>query len=166
LFQPVIDLDAELQKGDLVWLESPLNPTGEVYDVLAYTERAHKVGATVLVDATFAPPPLTWPIELGKFYPPIPHSETIHYALAPWLTFFIFMRLSGADIVQHSATKYFAGHSDALGGVLVVKSEKEADQLRSDRNVLGSVLGSLEAWLLLRSLRQVVYIWFWGNRQF
>lgn len=69
------------------------------------------------------------------------------------------MRLSGADIVQHSATKYFAGHSDALGGVLVVKSEKEADQLRSDRNVLGSVLGSLEAWLLLRSLRQVVYVY-------
>ncbi|KAI8580235.1 hypothetical protein K450DRAFT_238774 [Umbelopsis ramanniana AG] len=119
----IIDLDAELQKGDLVWLESPLNPTGEVYDILAYTERAHKVGATVLVDSTFAPPPLTWAIELG------------------------------ADIVQHSATKYFAGHSDALGGVLVVKSEKEADLLRSDRNVLGSVLGSLEAWLLLRSLR-------------
>ncbi|KAG2182716.1 hypothetical protein INT44_005696 [Umbelopsis vinacea] len=123
----IIDLDAELQKGDLVWLESPLNPTGEVYDVLAYTERAHKVGAIVMVDSTFAPPPLTWALDLG------------------------------ADIVQHSATKYFAGHSDALGGVLVVKSEKEANQLRSDRNVLGSVLGSLEAWLLLRSLRQVVY---------
>lgn len=72
---------------------------------------------------------------------------------------YFFMRLSGADIVQHSATKYFAGHSDALGGVLVVKSEKEADQLRSDRNVLGSVLGSLEAWLLLRSLRQVAYVY-------
>jgi Cys/Met metabolism PLP-dependent enzyme len=66
ILQPIIDLDAELQKGDLVWLESPLNPTGEVYDVLAYTERAHKVGATVLVDSTFAPPPLTWAIELGK----------------------------------------------------------------------------------------------------
>ena len=154
LFQPIIDLDAELQKGDLVWLESPLNPTGEVYDILAYTERAHKVGATVLVDATFAPPPLTWPIELGKSPP------QSHHILRPFIALCSsFMRPSGADIVQHSATKYFAGHSDALGGVLVVKSEKEADQLRSDRNVLGSVLGSLEAWLLLRSLRQVVYMY-------
>ncbi|KAH8552179.1 cystathionine gamma-synthase [Umbelopsis sp. PMI_123] len=120
---PVIDIDDELKKGDLLWLESPLNPTGEVYDVVAYSERAHKVGAILLVDSTFAPPPLSWPIELG------------------------------ADIVMHSTTKYFAGHSDALGGLLVVKSEKEAESLLRDRNVIGSVLGSLEAWLILRSLR-------------
>jgi cystathionine gamma-synthase len=56
---------------------------------------------------------------------------------------------------MHSTTKYFAGHSDALGGLLVVKSEKEAESLLRDRNVIGSVLGSLEAWLILRSLRQV-----------
>ncbi|KAM3583656.1 hypothetical protein VKS41_003629 [Umbelopsis sp. WA50703] len=111
----IIDIDDELQEGDLLWLESPLNPTGEVLDVVAYSERAHKVGATVLLDSTFAPPPLAWPIEL--------------------------------------ATKYFAGHSDSLGGVLIVKSENDALVLRDDRTNLGSVLGSLETWLLLRSLR-------------
>jgi cystathionine beta-lyase/cystathionine gamma-synthase len=61
--------------------------------------------------------------------------------------------LPGADIVLHSTTKYFSGHSDGLGGLLVVKSEKEARTLGDDRLLLGSVLGSLEAWLLLRSLR-------------
>ncbi|KAJ3393720.1 hypothetical protein HDU84_001127 [Entophlyctis sp. JEL0112] len=120
---PVIDLDDSFAEGDVVWLETPLNPTGEIADVSAYADRAHAVGAKLVVDSTFAPPPLSWPIELG------------------------------ADIVMHSATKYFAGHSDALGGVLIVKSQEEAAQLLEDRTCLGSVLGSLEAWLILRSIR-------------
>lgn len=44
-----------------------MNPTGEVHDIVSYSERAHKVGATVLVDSTFAPPPLSWPIEYGIY---------------------------------------------------------------------------------------------------
>lgn len=62
----MVDIDDELQKGDLLWLETPLNPTGEAHDIVGYAERAHKVGATVLVDSTFAPPPLSWPIEYGR----------------------------------------------------------------------------------------------------
>ncbi|KAJ8523464.1 hypothetical protein ONZ45_g55 [Pleurotus djamor] len=120
---PIIDLDADFQSGDLCWLETPLNPTGESRDISYYADKAHVVGAKLLVDSTFGPPPLQYPFEFG------------------------------ADCILHSATKYFGGHSDMLGGILVVKTEAEWNTLHTDRTYLGNMMGSLEAWLLLRSLR-------------
>lgn len=75
------------------------------------------------MDATLAPPPLQDPFKFG------------------------------ADIVMHSGTKYFGGHSDALTGVLAVQSRDEWIQLWTQRMAQGNVPGSLESWLLLRSLR-------------
>ena len=63
--------------------------------------------------------------------------------------------LLGASAVMHATTKALAGHSDALGGALCVPSAELARQLREDRTALGSTPGSLEVWLLLRSLRTV-----------
>ncbi|KAI1096072.1 PLP-dependent transferase [Rostrohypoxylon terebratum] len=119
------DFETELQPGDVVHVETPLNPTGEARDLASFAERARKVGAWLSVDATFAPPPLMRPFEFG------------------------------ADIVMHSGTKYFGGHSDMLAGVLAVHP-KHADWiggLRAERLVLGSVMGSFEGWLGVRSLR-------------
>ncbi|KAL1724100.1 Cys/Met metabolism PLP-dependent enzyme-domain-containing protein [Schizophyllum commune] len=119
----VIDLDDEYQPGDMCWLETPLNPTGEARDIQYYADKIHAVGGVLLVDATFGPPPLQYPFKFG------------------------------ADIIMHSGTKYFGGHSDLLCGMLVVKTQEEWEQLWTDRTYMGNTLGSMEAWLLLRSLR-------------
>ncbi|KAF2278913.1 cystathionine gamma-synthase-like protein [Westerdykella ornata] len=118
---------AGLGKGDLVHLETPLNPTGEAFSIAHFAERAHRRGAFLSVDATFGPPGLQDPFA--------------------W----------GADVVMHSATKYIGGHSDMLAGILAVKKGEEgkewANSLRLERVFLGGVLGSLEGWLGVRSLR-------------
>jgi len=119
----VVDLDVDFRPGDLCWLETPLNPTGESRDIQFYADKVHKVGGNLLVDSTFGPPPLQYPFKFG------------------------------ADCILHSGTKYFGGHSDLLAGVLVVKSLEEWNKLWNDRTFLGSMMGSLESWLLLRSLR-------------
>ncbi|TFK28830.1 cystathionine gamma-synthase [Coprinopsis marcescibilis] len=120
---PVIDLDDEYQPGDICWLESPLNPTGESKDIKFYADKIHKVGGKLLIDSTFGPPPLQYPFKFG------------------------------ADIILHSGTKYFGGHSDLLAGVLVVTTKQEWEKLFNDRTYMGLMMGSLEAWLLLRSLK-------------
>ncbi|KAJ2526126.1 hypothetical protein IWW43_006508 [Coemansia sp. RSA 1935] len=119
----VVGLECSYEKVDMVWLESPINPTGEVKDIGSYALRAHAAGAILVVDATLAPPPLSYPFR------------------------------QGADIVVHSATKYMGGHSDLLAGIIVTKSAKSAETLRHARYILGTSAGNLECWLLLRSLR-------------
>jgi len=119
----IIDLDDDYMPGDVCWLETPVNPSGESKDIQYYADKIHAVGGKLAVDSTFAPPPLQNPFK--------------------W----------GADLVMHSATKYMGGHSDLLGGVLIAKSAEEWQELRNDRTYLGNMMGSLEAWLLLRSLR-------------
>ncbi|OAL45963.1 PLP-dependent transferase [Pyrenochaeta sp. DS3sAY3a] len=118
---------AGLGTGDLVHLETPLNPTGEAFEIKKYADRAHARGAFLSVDATFGPPGLQDPFA--------------------W----------GADIVMHSGTKYIGGHSDLLCGILAVRKGQEglkrAKTLRAERVFLGAVLGSLEGWLGVRSLR-------------
>lgn len=119
---------AGLGKGDVVHLETPLNPSGEAYDIAAFAEKAHRRGAVLTVDATFAPPPLQNPF------------------------------VQGADYVMHSGTKYFGGHSDMLCGVIGVSKqtadwEKHYWGLWKERLFLGAVMGSLEGWLGVRSLR-------------
>ena len=117
---------SKLEAGDVIHVETPLNPTGEARDLSYYSEKAKAVGAYLTVDATFAPPPLMNPFEFG------------------------------ADIVMHSGTKYFGGHSDMLCGVLAIAPRHEEKWLRrmvEDRVYLGSVMGSLEGWLGMRSIR-------------
>ncbi|KAI5866442.1 cystathionine beta-lyase [Durotheca rogersii] len=123
-----VDLDAAetaLGAGDVIHVETPVNPTGEARDLAAYAATARRLGCVLTVDATFAPPPLLEPFR--------------------W----------GADVVMHSGTKYFGGHSDLLCGVLAVAPQRAgwARGLRDERLVLGSVMGSFEGWLGLRSLR-------------
>jgi len=119
-----LDCAAEdLNEGDVVHLETPVNPTGEAFSIRKYAEKAHSRGAYLLVDATFGPPGLQEPFRLG------------------------------ADVVMHSGTKYFGGHSDVLCGVLATRKEGWADKLRDERIYLGSVMGSMEGWLGVRSLR-------------
>lgn len=115
----------ELGEGDVVHLETPVNPTGKAFNIQHFADVAHKRGAVLTVDATFAPPPL----------------------LDPWKF--------GADFVMHSGTKYFGGHSDMLCGVIAVKPGREKDYwgMFGERVFLGAVMGSLEGWLGVRSLR-------------
>ena len=115
----------DLQPGDVIHVETPLNPTGEARNLAAYAEKAKKAGAYLTVDATFAPPPL---------------QDHFKYDV---------------DVVMHSGTKYFGGHSDMLCGTLSVnpKHKDWARALIEDRLILGSVMGSLEGWLGIRSLR-------------
>jgi cystathionine gamma-synthase len=122
----VSDTDAVVAACDgaaLVWLESPTNPALEVADIETVTGAAHDAGAYVVVDNTFATPLLQRPLELG------------------------------ADIVVHSATKYLAGHSDALLGAVVTRDEQLLGVLKGRRDLIGAVPGTLEAWLALRGLR-------------
>ena len=107
----------------LVWLESPTNPALEVVDLASAVSAAHEAGARVVVDNTFATPVLQRPLQLG------------------------------ADLVVHSATKYLAGHSDALLGAVVTADEELYTVLHGRRDLLGAVPGTLEAWLALRGLR-------------
>lgn len=119
----VVPLDASLQAGDVLWLETPKNPTCELEDIAAHARRAHTAGARLVVDSTFATPVLQTPLALG------------------------------ADLVMHSSTKFLSGHSDALGGVLVAPDADTAAALAAERGVTGAVPGTLECWLTLRSLR-------------
>ena len=108
----------------LVWAETPSNPLWEITDLAAVAEIAHGAGARLAVDSTVATPVLTRPIELG------------------------------ADLVMHSATKYLNGHSDLVAGALVTRAQDEFwERIKYTRMKLGCVLGSFEAWLLLRGMR-------------
>ena len=124
---PTTDLEA-LQKAftpntKLVWIESPGNPLMSITDIAAVAELAHRHGALLGVDSTFATPVLTRPLELG------------------------------ADIVMHSATKFIGGHSDLLGGVLVVREKALLDRLYFLQNATGAVMGPLECFLASRGLK-------------
>jgi len=107
----------------LVWIESPGNPRLTITDIAACAEVAHAKGALLGIDNTFATPVLTRPLELG------------------------------ADIVMHSATKYLGGHSDLVGGVLVVKSEELFDRLYFVQNATGAVLSPFDSFLCSRGIK-------------
>ena len=107
----------------LAWIESPGNPLMSITDIHAIAEICHRRGILLGVDNTFASPALTRPLELG------------------------------ADIVMHSATKYIGGHSDLLGGALVVKDKALLDRLYFVQNATGGVMGPLECFLASRGLK-------------
>jgi cystathionine gamma-synthase len=117
---------AAVQPGrtKLVWIETPANPTLVVTDIAALAEVAHRAGALLAVDSTFATPVLTQPIALG------------------------------ADFVMHSATKYLNGHSDVIAGsVTTAAADEHWQRVKTVRVQAGTVLGPFEAWLLLRGMR-------------
>ncbi|KAH7166587.1 pyridoxal phosphate-dependent transferase [Dactylonectria macrodidyma] len=119
---------AKLQPGDILHLETPFNPTGEAIDIAHFRRTATERGAWLTCDATLAPPPLQAPFALG------------------------------VDIILHSGTKYIGGHSDLLCGVLSVRPDLNESKnwmagLQSERAMLGSIMGSMEGWLGVRSVR-------------
>lgn len=107
----------------LVWLESPTNPRLQISDIRKITEMAHTHGALLLVDNSIMSPVLSQPLELG------------------------------ADIVMHSATKFIAGHSDVMAGVLAVKGESLAKDLYFLQNAEGSGLAPFDCWICLRGIK-------------
>jgi len=118
-----VSLESALGAGDLVWLETPKNPTCTLQDIAAHAARARAAGARLVVDSTFATPVLQRPLALG------------------------------ADVVMHSASKFLCGHSDALAGVLVAGDPATAAELRRARVIAGALPGALETWLVLRGVR-------------
>jgi cystathionine gamma-synthase len=124
----VADTDAvrrAVQPGQtrVVWVESPTNPLLGVADIAAIAEVAHAAGALLVVDNTFATPYLQQPLALG------------------------------ADVVVHSTTKYCGGHSDVVGGALVVRDAALAEELAFHQNAIGGVAGPFDCWLVLRGLK-------------
>ena len=107
----------------LVWLETPTNPMLKVIDIRRTVEIAHRHLALVAVDNTFATPFLQNPLALG------------------------------ADIVSHSSTKYIGGHSDVIGGALLVSDDALADRIRYLQNAVGAVPAPWDCFLLLRSTK-------------
>lgn len=107
----------------LVWIETPTNPTLKIIDIEAVSKIAKAKGATVAVDNTFATPSLQNPLALG------------------------------ADIVCHSTTKYIGGHSDAIGGALIVNDDELHKKLKFIQLSEGAVPGIMECFLLLRSTK-------------
>lgn len=125
---PVTDLDAvraAIRPGEtkLVWLETPTNPLLSIGDIEALAAVAHDAGALLVVDNTFASSYLQQPIALG------------------------------ADVVVHSTTKYAGGHSDVVGGALVVDDAELAETIGFHQNAIGAVAGPFDAWLVLRGLK-------------
>lgn len=108
----------------LVWVETPSNPLLKVADIAAIAGIAHSAGARCAVDNTWATPVLQRPFA------------------------------HGADIVMHSTTKYIGGHSDVLGGALIVRADDDAlyARLREAQLLAGGVPSPFDCWLLLRSL--------------
>lgn len=107
----------------LLHLESPTNPTMQICDIAALCEIAHRGGAIVVVDNTFASPYFQRPLELG------------------------------ADIVVHSTTKFLNGHSDSVGGIAVAKKGEHVEWLSFVQNSSGAILSPLDSWLVLRGIK-------------
>jgi cystathionine beta-lyase/cystathionine gamma-synthase len=107
----------------LVHVETPTNPMMRLCDIRAVAEVAHAGGALLMVDNTFASPFNQRPLELG------------------------------ADVAMHSTTKYLNGHSDIIGGALVVRDDDLAEEIRFVRKSSGAVPGPMDAWLCLRGTK-------------
>lgn len=107
----------------MLWVETPSNPMLNVVDIEALAQAAHRHGARLVVDNTFATPYLQRPLNLG------------------------------ADVVVHSTTKYAGGHSDVVGGLVATNDEELAATLRFHQYAIGAVPGPLDCYLVLRGLK-------------
>ena len=124
---PIDDVDAvrgaARANTKIIWVETPTNPLLTIADIAALAGLAHDAGALLAVDNTFASPYLQQPLALG------------------------------ADVVVHSTTKYLGGHSDVVGGALVVADPGLGEELAYHQNAMGAVCGPFDAWLTLRGVR-------------
>jgi cystathionine gamma-synthase len=111
------------ERTKMVWVETPTNPLLGIADLSALATIAHDAGALLVVDNTFASPYLQQPLTLG------------------------------ADVVVHSTTKYVGGHSDVVGGALVVADAALGEDLAYHQNAMGAVAGPFDAWLALRGVK-------------
>jgi len=107
----------------ILWIETPSNPLMKISDIAALAEIGHGIGALVVVDNTFASPYLQQPLSLG------------------------------ADVVIHSTTKYLGGHSDVIGGAVVVNDQELADKVGFIQYGVGAISGPLDAWLTVRGIK-------------
>jgi cystathionine gamma-synthase len=107
----------------MVWIETPTNPRLRIIDIRAVAEVAHRQGALVVVDNTFATPWLQQPLSMG------------------------------ADIVVHSTTKYLGGHSDVVGGFVATSDSDLADRIGFLQNAAGAVPGSFDCFLVQRGIK-------------
>ena len=107
----------------MVFLETPTNPIMTVTDLKEVSEIAHRAGARVICDNTFMSPYLQRPLEFG------------------------------VDIVVHSTTKYLNGHSDGVGGVVVLNDEEDANWIAFVQNSAGAILSPFDSWLVLRGTK-------------
>jgi cystathionine gamma-synthase len=124
---PVSSVDAVraaiTDRTRIVWIETPTNPLLGIADIAALAQLAHDRGALLVVDNTFASPYLQLPLSLG------------------------------ADVVVHSTTKYIGGHSDVIGGALVVDDDDVLTKLSYYQNAMGAINGPFDAWLTLRGVK-------------
>ncbi len=110
----------------MIWAETPSNPKLEIADIAELAKIAHEHGALLACDNTFATPVLQQPITLG------------------------------ADVVMHSTTKYFGGHSDVMGGALVfAKANAFYDAVAHRRHITGNIASPFNSWLILRGARSM-----------
>lgn len=118
-------VDAAIAKGrtKFIWVETPSNPMMKITDIAALAEKARSIGAWLVVDNTFASPYLQTPLALG------------------------------ADIVVHSTTKYIGGHSDVVGGAVVMNDDGIAEKVRFIQFAVGAVSAPMDAWLTTRGLK-------------
>jgi cysteine-S-conjugate beta-lyase len=114
--------NAITEKTKLIWIESPTNPTLKISDIEAIAKIAKASNCLLCVDNTFATPALQNPLKLG------------------------------ADIVVHSATKYLAGHSDLIAGLVVTKEKELGDQIKFIQNASGAILSPFDSWLVIRGI--------------
>jgi cystathionine gamma-synthase len=129
-YQPVAMSDLEAVRDAMagppvriIWVETPTNPLLSVADITALAQIAHEKGALLVVDNTFASPYLQQPLVLG------------------------------ADVVVHSTTKYIGGHSDVVGGALVIADGSLGEQIFFNQNATGGAGGPFDAWLTLRGVK-------------
>jgi cystathionine beta-lyase len=115
-------VDGITPKTKLIWVETPTNPTLKISDIASIAEIAKANDCLFCVDNTFASPVLQQPLNLG------------------------------ADIVVHSATKYLAGHSDLIAGVVVTKDEDLGTKIKFIQNASGAILAPFDCWLVIRGL--------------
>jgi cystathionine gamma-synthase len=114
---------ANVGPARLVWIETPTNPLLRIVDIAAVAEEAHRHGAVVVVDNTFATPALQRPLELG------------------------------ADVVVHSTTKYLGGHSDVVGGFVATNDDRLAERIGFLQNAAGAVPSPFDCYLVHRGAR-------------
>jgi len=111
------------EESRMVWIETPTNPLMKLADIKAISELAHEHDLIVVVDNTFASPYFQQPLTLG------------------------------ADIVVHSVTKYLGGHSDVVGGAVMVSDDELHEKMRFHQNAVGAILSPFDSWLVMRGVK-------------